>query len=63
MLHVGMRVNDNNNPNWADKVSYVNFMKCSNNPCSLSYILKSKELDLKKEKSAHEVISGSNHPS
>ena len=58
MLDAGMQIHDNIDPNWAIKVCK---WSVTITICSFPYIAKSKELNYVR-KSAHEVISGSNHP-
>ena len=59
MLVARIRIHDNIDPNW---VTEVRKWSVTITICSFPYIGKSKELDYTR-KSAHEVISGSNHPS
>ena len=59
MLVARIRIHDNIDPNW---VIEVRKRSVTITICSFPYIGKSKELDYTR-KSAHEVISGSNHPS
>ena len=58
MLDARMQIHDNIDPNWAIEVCK---WSVTITICSFPCIEKSKELDYVK-KSAHEVISGSNHP-
>ena len=58
MLDARMRIHQNIDPNWAIKVCKGSVTATIR---SFPYIGKSKELDYAR-KSAHEVISGSNHP-
>ena len=65
MLDAGRRINDDIDPNWANEVCQ---WSVTITICSFQYIGKSKKLNYKKKKkkkkkkSAHDVISGSNHP-
>ena len=58
MLDARMRIRDHISPNWAIEVCK---WSVTITICSFPYIGKSKELDHVR-KSAHEVMSGSNHP-